>query len=63
MDLIYWSVRSSSRRGEDGVKGWRGASLFEPAACFTLLDPSNNISIYTENLFVYYMFYYRITYT
>ena len=21
MDLIYWSVRSSSRRGGDGVKG------------------------------------------
>ena len=31
MDLIYWSVRSSSRRGGDGVKGYR---------CFSHLRPS-----------------------
>ena len=28
MELVYWSVRSSSRRGGDGAKGKRGGGVF-----------------------------------
>ena len=27
IDFTYWSVRSSSRRGEDGVKGMNGGGV------------------------------------
>ena len=38
MDITYWSVRSSSRRGGDGVKGVDGGgTLFYSAKSFTLL--------------------------
>ena len=55
MNTFYLSVRSYSRRGEDGVKSVVGSlgegTLFWPALSFTLLprvldnlvqDPSNN---------------------
>ena len=48
MDLIYWSVRSYSRRGGDGVKGVNGVSLFYPVAVIPFFKSTfksgNNIS-------------------
>ena len=38
MDLIYWSVRSSSKMGGDGVKRLDGRDIvIYPAASITLL--------------------------
>ena len=54
MELIYWSVRSYSRRGKGGG---RGKSLLWPAVCFTISErqnlvkgPSNNISQYLAQI-------------
>ena len=39
MDIIYWSVRLSRRRGGDGVKGVaEGAALFLPAVASFFLS-------------------------
>ena len=55
MDLIYWSVRSYSRRGGDDVKEVNGVSLFQPAAVITFLKSTfksgNNISF--ERIFYF----------
>ena len=54
MYIIFWSVRSSSKRGGDGVKRVDGVSLFQSAASITLFirvhenlvqRPRNNKSI------------------
>ena len=44
LDITYWSVRSSSKRGGDVEKtqeGRCGGSLFWPAPSFTLLEYIN----------------------
>ena len=39
MDLNYWSLRTSSKRGGEGVKGEVGGrSLFQPDTSFSLLE-------------------------
>ena len=53
MELIYWSVRSSSRSGGDGVKGVEGGNRYFIPLRVSLFreqenlakDPSNNIFI------------------
>ena len=47
MDLIYWSIRSSIRRGKDEVKRLEG-DIVILTSCefhFMIVHPNNNISI------------------
>ena len=53
MDLIYWPVRSSSRRGKDGVKGVDRYFSQKRHQFIRIVEnlvqhPSNNISIILE---------------
>ena len=53
MELIHWSVRLTSRRGEDGVKGMDGCIVILASCKYHFIrlhenmvqHPSNNISI------------------
>ena len=45
IELIYWTVRSSSRKGWDGIKGVDGGYHFIRVHENLVQHPTNNISI------------------